>query len=178
MEIKRSNLIETNLALTSQVRLAKALIKRGVNTSLAVKVVKGVKSVGALNNRFTIKIENNPANFNPQNKTSHSQHSWAGHETETEIVTAVLGDIEIGEYVNKEYSNNGKPWVNEKYKNEESDYTIAEPQAVVIDRRGESTMNNSNNDWSEWTLELYIPNLDTLKAERKNLIEALKLLGF
>ena len=178
MEIKRSNLIETNLALTSQVRLAKALIKRGVNTSLAVQVVKGVKERNLINNRFTIKLFSNPAEFNPQNVYTVSQHSWAGRTEDWETVTPLLSDLEIGEYIKKEYSANGKPWETTEESECDSDYTIADPQACVIKREGIDTMNNSHNDYSEWVLAIYVPNLDTLKQERKSLLEALKLLGF
>ena len=163
----------------SSVRLAKALIKRGVKTSEAVLIVKEIKKIRLLGKKLTISIVNDPMGFNPMGGIEGEQHSWAGSAITETTILPIIGDVVPGEFRKIAYSNNGKPWEedNDNFV-EDSDYTIGDLQCVVEQRIINNHYNNNNEESEVYTLIVYIPDFKTMKSEKTKLLAALKVLGF
>ena len=171
----RKNLTEGK----SSVRLAKALIKRGVKTSEAVLISKELAKKKLRDKKFTISIVNDPMKFNPMSGVEGEQHSWAGSDITETTILPIIGDVRVGSFRKIAYSNNGGTWEedNDNFV-EDSDYTVGDLQCVVEQRIINNLYNNNNEDSEKHTLIVYIPDFKTMKAEKIKVLEALKVLGF
>ena len=171
----RKNLTEGK----SSVRLAKALIKRGVKTSEAVLISKELAKKKLLEKKLTISIVNDPMSFNPMCGVEGEQHSWAGSDITETTILPIIGDVRVGSFRKIAYSNNGGAWEEDNDNFQEgSDYTVGDLQCVVEKVTYCYHYNNNNEDSEKHTLIVYIPDFKTMKAEKIKVLEALKVLGF
>jgi len=171
----RKNLTEGK----SSVRLAKALIKRGVKTSEAVLISKELANKKLRDKKFTIEIVNDPMSFNPMCGVEGEQHSWAGSDITETTILPIIGDVRVGSFRKIAYSNNGSPWEEDNDNFQEgSDYTVGNLQCVVEQRIINNHYNNNNEESEVYTLIVYIPDFKTMKSEKTKLLAALKVLGF
>ena len=171
----RKNLTEGK----SSVRLAKALIKRGVKTSEAVLISKELANKKLRDKKFTIQTVNDPMGFNPMGGVEGEQHSWAGSDITETTILPIIGDVRVGSFRKIAYSNNGGTWEedNDNFV-EDSDYTVGDLQCVVEMITYSYHYNNNNEESEVYTLIVYIPDFKTMKMEKTKVLEALKVLGF
>ena len=175
LEGKKAAYAATDLSITNRVKLAKALLKRGVSNY--AEIVKKIHESGLQNDYFTIIVENNPLRFNPQNGLDEMQHSWAGGKSDRQTVTVLTGDVVPGSLQKYEYYQNGN-LTDSQHEEEDADFTIALPQAVIIQHEVDDHFNNNSEDYVYSQLVIYQPALETLKEDRQRKLEALKVLGF
>jgi len=175
LELKKAAYAATDLSITNRVKLAKALLKRGVSNY--AEIVNKIHESGLQNNYFTIIVESNPLRFNPQNGVDEMQHSWAGGKSDRQTVTVLTGDIVPGSIHKYEYYQNGN-LTDSQYEEEDADFTIALPQSVIIQHEVDDHFNNNSEYYVYAQLVIYQPALGTLKEERQKKLEALKILGF
>jgi hypothetical protein len=137
------------------------IITQKTNGKIKTNDIKNIVELLNINQQYKINIINNAKEY-AKNLTlidSGLTHSWAGSNGMKQKGFILFGELEFGENIHKEYSDNGNTGSPE-VSNIEPNFNVNEISAVLIEINSWNSMEGHCNQYDdyEYNLCFYIPN--------------------